>query len=404
VLSAGRVATTSGKTKLKLVTQADETCAEIEDLFASGPTEPSLKLKVGTVEGGSRVGQYEITELRAKGGMGCVYAGVEPTARRRVAIKILNASLSQDPTVVRRFLQEAHAVNKIDHPNVVDIYSVGQLANGQPYIVMEFLEGETLASRLDRMPPMRAAEAFEILIQVCDALAAAHGRGIVHRDVKPENIFLAETKGGLRVAKLLDFGLAKLLVSSGGFEQPQTGLGVSLGTPLYMTPEQIRGEAVDGRTDVYALGLILFEMFTGQHPFMRPTLREILNAQLREAPPRSAAVEKLPHELVKVILDCLEKDPDARPSGVHEIRDRLRAIAACPSLAKLIAKHTTVGLVPTLEERTWRVHRPSGWHLKQRRVRVALIAAVVLALAGALIGWSFVRSAPKLATPAATSR
>jgi serine/threonine-protein kinase len=370
-----------------LVRRNDETFAEIEDPFASGPTEPSLRLSLGTIDSGFRVGHYEVTELLAKGGMGCVYAGVDPSRGRKVAIKILNASLSEDPTVVRRFMQEAHAINQIGHPNVVDIYSLGQLATGQPYIVLEFLKGQTLASRLDREPPLRVVDALAMMIEVCDALGAAHGRGIVHRDVKPDNIFLTETEEGRRVAKLLDFGLAKRLVSNTGFDEPHTGLGVALGTPLYMTPEQCRGEAVDGRTDVYALGLILFEMFTGQHPFMRPTLPEILNAQLTEKPPRSEALAALPRQLEELILACLEKDPEARPGGVHLVRDRLRAIAASPSLAKHIAKHTAVGLVPTVEERTWRVLRASGLQPK-RRVRVTMmVVAMVLALLGGLIAW-----------------
>jgi serine/threonine protein kinase len=395
------VAKTISAKRLKLAAQAGQTTENNDDLFVSEPTEPARLLLPETIGPGYRIGRYEVLKPLAEGGMGAVYAGLDTAVPREVAIKILSPTLSRDPTVVRRFMQEARAVNQIGHPNVVDIFALGQLPTGQPYIVMEFLHGETLASRLDRLPPLRVVEAFSILTQLCDALAAAHDRGIVHRDVKPDNIFLADPTEDGRTVKLLDFGLAKLLVSAGGFDQPNTGLGTSLGTPLYMAPEQCRGEAVDGRTDVYALGLILYEMFTGEHPFVRPTLHEILNAQLRDAPPSSPALARLPRKLADLMLACLEKDPDARPNGARALSEQLQVVAARSgsSFGKRIAEHTAVGLTPTLEEKTWRIHRTPRWRVQAPRRRVtAVVAALVLALIGALL-WSPVRAAFKSGKP-----
>jgi serine/threonine-protein kinase len=378
--------------RLKIV-GAEQPIVDNDDPFVSQPTEPARSL-AQTIVPGYRIGPYQVTKLLGAGGMAAVYAGVELPRNRKVAIKILDAGLSRDSTVVRRFMQEAHAVNQIRHPNVVEIFALGQLPTGQPYIVMEFLRGQTLASRLDKLPSPRVREAFRILIEVCEALAAAHDRGIVHRDVKPDNIFLTDAVDGGCTVKLLDFGMAKLQGSTVGFDQPQTGVGISLGTPLYMAPEQCRGEAVDARTDVYALGVILFEMFTGEHPFVRPTLREILDAQLRQLPPRSEALARLPAELVDLTLACLRKDPDARPSGVRALRDQLQAIAGRRgfSFAKRIAAHTAVGLAPTLEGKTCVQPVPRGRVLAPRRRAPLLVAALVLALAGALL-WEPARAA-----------
>ena len=197
---------------------------------APGPA-PAL-VSGGDLSPGYVVGEYRVERVIGRGGMGVVYSGVQPVIEKRVAIKVLNSELSSDPGLVRRFLDEARAVNRIRHPNIIDIFSFGQLADSRQYFVMEYLEGHTLADRLqsadlpiEQLPPL--------LAQICDALDAAHGEHIVHRDLKPENIWIVDSRRGRMFAKLLDFGIAKLLATG---EQTTTQAGGLMGTPQSCPP------------------------------------------------------------------------------------------------------------------------------------------------------------------------
>jgi len=276
------------------------------------------------LEPGISVGEYQVTGKVGAGGMGTVYAGVHPVIGKKVAIKVLNGTLCDDAGMVSRFVQEARAVNQIGHRNIVDIFAFGQLPNGRHYFVMELLSGRSLKARLDG-GPMPYSEAFGILVEVCDALAAAHAEGIVHRDLKPDNIHLAEAKSGEKTVKLLDFGIAKLLRADEGLASTRTG--VPMGTPLYMSPEQCLGRNVDARTDLYSLGVIMFEIFTGQLPFAGPSYIETVNGHLQSPPPRPSSLAEVPAPLEQLILRCLEKDPARRPQSPSELKAELSRVA-----------------------------------------------------------------------------
>jgi serine/threonine-protein kinase len=259
---------------------------------------------------GTRLGEYEIVARIGEGGMGTVYSGVHPLIGKKVAIKVLKATRGSDAH--DRFIQEARAVNQIGHPNIVDIFAFDRLPDGRPFLVMEYLQGETLKARLQRPPPLTYAEALRALIEVASALAAAHEAGIVHRDLKPDNIMLVETRNE-RAAKLLDFGVAKLIDPA--LRAKGTATGQTIGTPAFMSPEQCLGAPIDVRSDVYAFGVILFTMFTGRLPFEGDVDYLIFDGHVTKSPPRPSALAELPDGLEALILACLEKPPGARPAN-----------------------------------------------------------------------------------------
>ena len=217
--------------------------------------------------------------------MGSVYAGIQPVIGKRVAIKVLAPHIASNPELVRRFVDEARAVNKIGHPNIVDIFSFGWLPDKRHYFAMEFLDGQSLADRL-KQGPFQPDEARRLLRQICQALEAAHRQGIVHRDLKPDNIWIVQPQHGDSYAKLLDFGIAKLMGDVDEGQRTQTG--IVMGTPAYMSPEQCRGVNVERGTDIYALGMILYEMFAGQLPF-KGSFAELITHHLITVPERAVA-------------------------------------------------------------------------------------------------------------------
>jgi serine/threonine protein kinase len=279
---------------------------------------------------GMQIGEYQVTGKLGEGGMGTVFSGVHPVIGKKVAIKVLNAGLSQDQSIVQRFVQEARSVNQIGHRNIVDIFAFGQLSaehGSRQYFVMEFLPGKSLKQRLDETP-LPYGDSFHILGEVTDALSAAHAEGIVHRDLKPDNIFLAENKHGAKTVKLLDFGIAKLLRSEeGAGPVHQTRTGVPMGTPLFMSPEQCLGKPVDARTDVYSLGVIMFEIFTGRLPFPGPSYIETVNGHISQPPPNPMELADIPEALAALILHCMAKDAANRPQTIDEVRTALSQIA-----------------------------------------------------------------------------
>jgi eukaryotic-like serine/threonine-protein kinase len=307
---------------------------------------------------GMMVGEYQVEGLLGEGGMGRVYAAVHPLIAKRAAIKVLRPELSNDPVAVERFVREARSVNQIGHPNIVDIFAFGTLADGRHYFVMEWLQGESLATRVSRGPlPLPAA--LDVLDAIASALEAAHATGIVHRDLKPDNVFLSTGGGTAPMVKLLDFGIAKLLGTDPGIDR--TATGALIGTPAYMSPEQARGEQVDTRTDLYALGTVAFEVLTGQMVFGANTGAEMVARHLFERPRVVSSLRSdVPAPLDALITRLLAKEMTARPS-LAEVRDtiaRSRSHASAPTVA-----------TPAV--------RPS-------RSRGVLIAA--LAVAGAAIG------------------
>jgi serine/threonine-protein kinase len=332
---------------------------------------------------GAMVGEYQVTTLIGEGGMGTVYGGVQPLIGKKVAIKVLRGELSRDPQVMLRFLAEARAVNRIGHPNIVDVFSFGAFPDGTQFFVMEHLQGRSLAAYLEEMKRLGYADACAIMGQVLDALEAAHQRDIVHRDLKPDNIFLVDRPGGGFIVKLLDFGIAKFTADRAMTGHTRTG--VPIGTPLYMSPEHCRGRDVGPHSDIYSLGVILYELFAGSPPFTHESFYEVISAHLTAPPPPLHTRCDVPADLEAIVHRCLEKERDARFASVADLR-----AALMPLLEELAAAQG--GPVPvrgTTARARVAVAPPSA----ARQARTGLVAAVgaaaLLALGGAvaLVYW-----------------
>ena len=295
---------------------------------------------VGKVIGGYRL----VTPLRS-GGMGTVYYAEHTLIGRRAAIKILHPEVSRNPQVLARFLTEARAANDIRHPNVVEITDIGSVGDVH-YIVMSFLEGETLGERLERMRPLDEDATVRIVRQVASALAAAHDHGIVHRDLKPENIFLLNHPDYPDYVKVLDFGIAKLITPHDPSLVKSTLAGTVLGTPAYMSPEQCRaGFELDHRSDIYSLGIVLYEMVTGTVPFRHEAPPDVMIAHMRDKPlPPSDLNPKLSKHLNRAILRALEKDPAQRFGSMRDLRDAIENVTRPPATTiKGAAEDSTAG-------------------------------------------------------------
>jgi tRNA A-37 threonylcarbamoyl transferase component Bud32 len=257
-------------------------------------------------------GKYRLTNLLGKGGMGAVYRGEHVIIGKQVAVKFLHAEFANNTEVVKRFYREAQAAAAIGHDGIIDVSDVGTSSLGDPYLVMEYLEGESLADMLTRTGPLEAGAACGIMEPALQALHAAHAKGIVHRDLKPENIFLVHQQGSPPKIKLIDFGISKFAEAGSGEKLTQTGS--VMGTPVYMSPEQARGAAdLDHRADLYSMGVILYEMLTARLPFEGGNFTEIIINILTSAPrPPAEAFPGFPAEAEPVVLRALEKDPARR--------------------------------------------------------------------------------------------
>jgi len=271
---------------------------------------------------GTQVGSFRIARLLGRGGMGTVYLAEHPVIGSRVAVKFLHESMASDPDSVARFFDEARAVNLIGHENIVGIFDLSSLSPQRYYFVMEYLEGDTLQAFL-RAGPVALPVAREVLLQMCDALQCAHEHGAVHRDLKPENVCLVQRRGKPHFVKLVDFGIAKL---RGAGTPSRTQAGFVVGTPEYMAPEQCDEGTVDGRTDVYALGVMAFELATGRLPFQGRSIPQLLLAHLREKPPRPSDLAQVEPGFERAILRALEKDPASRFPDMASFAEALRAV------------------------------------------------------------------------------
>ena len=270
-------------------------------------------------------GEYRILAKLGEGGAGTVYLGEHAVIGRLVAIKVIDARPGDDERRLERFVQEARMLNALRHHHLVEAFAFGKLDDGRHYSVMEYLKGETLQGRLDRDGRLSLEDTIAIALPICDALASAHDAGLVHRDLKPDNLFLTKSYGGTVVPKVLDFGVAKLIASDG--EGP-TRTGEPVGTPLYMAPEQCQALAVDARTDIYAFGVVLYRMLTGKLPFGGETLVEAIAQKLggraMEAP--SSLVPELPAALDAIVLSCLAIRPEDRPSTMRVLAEDLERV------------------------------------------------------------------------------
>ncbi len=285
---------------------------------------------------GSMVGSFRVQKLLGRGGMGAVYLAEHPIIGSKVAIKFLHESMCANPELVGRFYDEARAVNLIGHENIVGIYDLAMLPPSRYYIVMEYLDGAPLSAllRAGRVTPQVA---IEILLQLADALRAAHERGVVHRDLKPENVFLVHRHARDHFVKLVDFGIAKLVDRRSG---ARTAAGMIIGTPEYMAPEQCDNGTVDRRADVYALGVMAYEIATGRLPFTAQGIAQILLAHLRDTPVPPRQLEpSVPPAMERIILKALAKRPEDRFQDMVafaadlELARRGLAAAAVPGAA-----------------------------------------------------------------------
>ena len=317
---------------------ARKPAGEIESVAAGESDEAFVPLPLATdLPTGTVVGEYTIDCKLGDGGMATVYGATHPLIGKKAAIKVMNPALSLDAGLVERFVLEARAVNAIGHPNIVDVFSFGRLSDGRSYFVMEWLQGETLYDRMwERRPTLD--EVLDLVDQVCDALEAAHEKNIVHRDLKPANIFLMPVRGRRDLVKLLDFGVAKLIATAEGLDgndplsrPPETMTGQVVGTPDYISPEQARAKPVDGKTDIYALGVIAYECILGRRPFEADNTADVVRMHLTEAPPSPRTLwPEIPSILSELLLAMLHKSPARRPSP-EEVRAALHELRGTPA-------------------------------------------------------------------------
>ncbi|MEO8548669.1 MAG: serine/threonine-protein kinase [Kofleriaceae bacterium] len=277
------------------------------------------------------LGRFRILAMLGEGGMGAVYRGEQMSLKRAVAIKVLRPELSANQTLLRRFSAEAAAVAKLDHPNTVKVYDFGQDADGSLFIAMELIDGQPLRQVIGAAGPLPPVRAFNIALQVAASLVDAHARSIVHRDLKPDNVMLQDRGRERDVARVLDFGIAKLRDDTRATHQAMTQAGDMLGTPQYMAPEQIKGEAIDGRTDIYALGCMIYEMVTARLPFEAPTIMAMLSKHLVEMPlpPSQRRPDlQISPAIDQVVMAALQKEPAARPANMEQYAEMLAGVLA----------------------------------------------------------------------------
>jgi len=318
------------------------TCLECGATYPDGtarcPKDGFALLADAPLAPGTMVGEYRVDRRLGAGTFGEVYAGEQPLIGKRVAIKLLHPKFSADPEVVSRFVAEARAVNRIRHRNIIDIFSFGLLGERRHYFVMELLDGLTLGELLARERRISVQKAIPILRGIAAALDAAHEAGVTHRDLKPDNIFLATEKDGSYFPKLLDFGIAKLVTEDMAHK---TATGVAMGTPRYMSPEQVRGKKVDHRADIYALGVVIHEMLTGQPLFDGESAIDVVFKHTTDPPPAMSSVcADLPPELDAPVLAMVAKRPSARPSSAG------KAVEALIDQAAMSGQAATVRLDP----------------------------------------------------------
>lgn len=305
---------------------------------------------VGDLTGQVLGDRYRLVSVLGEGGMGTVYLAEHVAIGKQLAVKVLGLEFSQQESYRIRFLREAQSISRIAHENVVEVTDFGVAPNGSLYLVMEYLQGEGLSETLDREGPLPWSRAKQIVLQVCRALHAAHEKGILHRDIKPENCFRIKRGSNRDFIKVLDFGLAKVVSDDPGMETSLTAVGGVIGTPEYMSPERVRGEKLDERSDVYAVGVLLYEVCTGCVPFSGDHYTLVLDQQLHAAPvpPRQVTPSAdISPELEQVILRALEKDRDRRFPNIRSLAEALAAIPVLTSSSTGVPVHTPATVPPS---------------------------------------------------------
>ncbi len=346
---------------------------------------------------GSTLGSYQLEHLLGEGSMGRVFQARHARLGRQVALKVLRPEHARDSGFVRRFFQEARTVNQINHEHIVEIFDfVDESAAGGPvYCVMELLRGQSLSS-LAQEEKLTLARIQRFVVQVCAALGAAHQVGVVHRDVKPDNLFVIHRAGQTDFVKVLDFGVAKLLSAESG----TTGTvdGIIIGTPAYMAPEQAAGLPVDARADIYAVGNILYELISGKPPFQASAFGHLVVQIITQPPPplpsHLPSGEPVPPQLAELVMRCLAKEPEARPQSLAEVTT---ALLLLPASAEALAP-APVGVAQEASERPTQEVRvaPAGpWY---RRAALT-VGTAALAVVAAVVTWSGLHPEPASAPP-----
>ena len=315
------------------------TCqATYEDEIAHCPEDGARLIVLTGANADAMIGviledRYELVAPLGEGGMGTVYRARQLSVDRPVAVKLLKHELSSDPIQVARFLREVKALSLLHHPNLLTVHDFGQSDDGRLFVVTELLEGRTLGEVLGDGAPLAAERVRDLTAQICEGLHAAHDVGIVHRDLKPDNLFCVADRRGRDHLKILDFGIARV---TSGEEDKITRTGTTIGTPAYMSPEQILGEELDQRSDLYSLGCVLRELLTGTPPFDHGTAVELMRAHL-ETPPSPVPAAVAPKALRELIADLLAKDRNDRPASAEAVIHRLEHGPAVPDIASGVA-------------------------------------------------------------------
>jgi serine/threonine-protein kinase len=347
------------------------------------PSKPPPDPLIGrTIEG-----RYSVESVLGEGGMGIVYKARHTVLNKLLAVKVLRAEVSKDGEIMMRFRQEAQSASEIGNEHIIDITDFGTLPNGSTYFVMEYLNGVSLTKGLEQSRPFPSNRTIHIAKQLCRALGAAHERGIVHRDLKPDNIYLVPRGGDRDFVKVLDFGIAKV----GGASTKLTKAGQVFGTPHYMSPEQCAGSAVDNRTDIYALGVILYEMASGRVPFDADNLMGILTKHLYEQPIPPHTLPPpidVPPALEAVIMKCLSKTAEARYQNMQEMYEDLERLEqgqtpqAVMDAVNRASGPQGVGSVGTLRDATGRSALQVGvgevGEERKSKLPLILVAAAVI--------------------------
>jgi serine/threonine protein kinase len=314
-----------------VVTDGEHPVNLLRDFDAEWRRDPSRADTARAYPVGAVLGSYRLLQQIGAGGMGRVFVAEHVRLGRRVALKVLRSEFSGNLEAVKRFFAEARSVNCISHENIIEVSDFVESHDGPSFYIMELLHGQDLRGVQEQEGILSTDRILRIGVQICSGLGAAHAAGIVHRDLKPDNIFLIERNGQRDFVKLLDFGVAKLNANFDETATFRSTVGMVVGTPDYMAPEQALGHPVDRRADIYATGVILYEMVAGRRPFIAGSAREVMVQHLTATPARPSRLNpagKIPEELEELILACLAKEPGNRPQDIREVEQRLRNILA----------------------------------------------------------------------------
>ncbi len=336
------------------------------------PDDGSALEVIDTIIGTCFAGRYQILELLGRGGMSTVYKAEHLFMSKTVAVKILHSHLEVQSQTVRRFQQEAKAAGALSHPSIVSVRDFGLTEDGRMFLIMDCVEGKSLAAEIKERGTIPVAELVSWILDILDGLEHAHSKGVVHRDLKPGNIVLSEDKDGVKKPKIVDFGIAKL--TSGVDDQHLTSTGEIFGSPLYMSPEQCSGQMLDGRSDVYSMGCVMYEALTGEAPFVGDSALLTMNMQLSSVP-ESMRTKKhdIPIWLNEIVLKALEKNPKDRIQSAHSFKEALIEGQSQGTSAKLTGYHA---LVARTARRSKKVLRTLQLHTLTAVATVSILAII----------------------------